>query len=890
MLLTALVTLACTLGLSKDAAWAAFPDRTNLVAYWTLDEASGTRADSYGGFTLSDNASVLDGMGKIHRGADFVRSSSQYLSRSDNASLSSGDTNWTIAAWVRLDSEPMGGTMTVVSKSTGTPSTSEYSIQYTHASDRFSVSVMKDNNTTTHAASDFGNVTTGTWYHVVAWHDADNDRFGISVNGVPNSVSYSSGVNDTGEDFRIGANGGGTINAFDGIIDEVAFWKRVLTAEERAALYNSGQGAWYPGLRGLFVLGGAKTDAFMDGNRNTLQNWGGANGAWMIDRKPLKIKADFYYVRDTVRWGTRSDLPTVHGGGGEPIYHPESQYYLSEDPPASPSRGGPITAMVWGGTDYTKSMWDVYGHGWVIDGVHFMGKQDTNGTLLLQDDTPGTRLDYPYTDPLAAHPYEDRCRYAIRVRSETAAFGNGKGIFPRGLATHLFQVGILADDDPAFSNHNDQCHVVGRFAPAWCDIGFWSKQRQAFSWHFDQIESTARWTILLDAGGKLVIDELDMQTGCSIGLFVRGSDWATGTGPDETRINYINVDETAPNDCLLVKTDSNHTGQVFDRVDDDTCTIIFPVQHSIKAGEKIQITWSGGQRSGVVVDSVTSNAISVGAVTPGSGNAYPSLDTLVTVVRYSATSTIIGAAHVHRTRAGKSRGTVPYSATGADFDGSMKIISGLIINTPAPMAAGDYVEFYNETTSTTYPVFVGKISSVNDDPGNVSDSITLTTDEFFGTMPGNINNGVKLLVYRPSNEKPIVSFKNTYGIHRIDNLRLGYSRMLRAQGGLQGSPTRTIFDGVYFCGAALEASDNPIGPNWLYAGPYASSTDVTSTVARAIAMLYTTDSIGWVQGELTAAYEEPNGLTHGGERYQNLSWRGQLNGAGKFNSIDVKVW
>ncbi len=752
LLLAAAAGVACTLGVLRDVAWAAFPDRTGLVSYWTMDEEDGARADSFGANSLADNGSLVGANAKIYRGGDFVRASTQYLSCADNASLSAGAASWTIAAWVKLDLTP-SGQMTIVSKSTGTATTSEYSVQWTSATSRFSMTISKGSGDATVTANNFGNVLTGTWYYVVAWHDADNQEIGISVNGVANVASHSVGANDTTEAFRIGASSGGTANAFDGLIDEVSFWKRVLTSEERAALYNGGRGAWHPGLGGYVLDGADGNDATaMEHNVISLRNWAASNGAWLTDLDPLNLKADLYFFDERVEWATRSGLPTVQGSGGEPIYHPLTQY--GENPAA---RGGPVTAMVWGGTDYTTSMWDVYGHGWVIDGVHFMGKQGATNAELLED---GDGEEYPYANPLEAHPHEDRCRYAIRVRS-TEDFGSGKGVFPRGLATHLFQVGILADDNPAFSNHNDQCHVMGRFAPAWCDVGYWSKQRQAFSWHFGQIESTATWTILLDAGGKLVIDELDMQTRCLVGLFVRGSDFHQGVGPDETRINYINIDETAPNNCLLVKTDSNHTGMY----DPMTGEITTDVIHSVKKNEIVRVTWgSGQQRTGMKVTAVDDTTITIADnPTPpptASGNTLPGSPTEMTVVRYSATSTIIGAAHVHGDRASQSRGDAIYSATGADFNSSTRVISQPSNTNLAPLANGDYVEFYDQMSATpTYPIFVGKIASFSDG----ADTITLTTDEFFRTMPSSLTDRVKVVVYRPSLEKPIFSFKNTYG-------------------------------------------------------------------------------------------------------------------------------
>jgi hypothetical protein len=68
----------------------------------------------------------------------------------------------------------------------------------------------------------------------------------IQVNNGPvDSLPYSSGVAISTSPFAIGATGN-AIDLLDGAVDEVGFWKRVLTAQERTALYNSGLGLTYP--------------------------------------------------------------------------------------------------------------------------------------------------------------------------------------------------------------------------------------------------------------------------------------------------------------------------------------------------------------------------------------------------------------------------------------------------------------------------------------------------------------------------------------------------------------------------------------------------------------------------------------------------------------------
>jgi hypothetical protein len=311
-------------------------------------------------------------------------------------------------------------------------------------------------------------------------------------------------------------------------------------------LQDDGGGTGDEVLLSYFIAGGSKSEATMDDNVIALQRW--ADEDWRTDRKPLVLIGDFYYFNDTIVWPTKTGLPCVYGAGGEPIFHPESVYINTS------GFGGPITAMVWGGSDFTKSMWDIYGFGWIIAGVHFMGKQAVTDEELIEDANGDP---YPYADPFASHANEDRCRYGIRVRSSTTAFGSGKGRFPYGLATHFFQTGVLADDDPEVDpNHNDQCHIESRFAPAYCDIGFHCIQRQGFSWHFRQIEAgKVRYAIVYTAGGKLVVDTLDMGADCSRGLFIRGNDNASGgafIGPGTFNLRWVNLDETAPDDCYIL--------------------------------------------------------------------------------------------------------------------------------------------------------------------------------------------------------------------------------------------------------------------------------------------------------------------------------------------------
>ncbi len=209
---------------------------TSLISYWKLDEASGTRVDSEPTGTpqdLADNGSTVSTTGKINSAGQFTAASNQFLNRSDSADLSVGDIDFTLACWVYLDTKP--SEEYIVSKGTG-----EYYIRYKGSTDRFEATFE---GSVVATANTLGSPSTATWYLVIAWHDSVNNLVGISVNaGTADTTSWSSGVSDGTSVFNIGTVINNTSFDFDGRIDEVGFWKKVLTGAERTELYNAGAG------------------------------------------------------------------------------------------------------------------------------------------------------------------------------------------------------------------------------------------------------------------------------------------------------------------------------------------------------------------------------------------------------------------------------------------------------------------------------------------------------------------------------------------------------------------------------------------------------------------------------------------------------------------------
>lgn len=217
---------------------------TNLIAYWKLDEASGTRFDSFGSNDLTDNNTVTQEDGLVIKSGQFTATNAEFLSHADNTDLSTGNIDFTVKCWVYLDSKAQDRYIAVKgdwSNSVG----QEYRLFYQQTSDnfRFTVDAVGDGTGATGSVESTLTPSTGVWYFIVAWHDATNNIIGIQVNnGTADTVSYSGGVFDGTEPFVIGAKNGAGVSSFSGRIDEFGFWKKVLSTQEKTDLHNQGVG------------------------------------------------------------------------------------------------------------------------------------------------------------------------------------------------------------------------------------------------------------------------------------------------------------------------------------------------------------------------------------------------------------------------------------------------------------------------------------------------------------------------------------------------------------------------------------------------------------------------------------------------------------------------
>lgn len=216
----------------------------NLIAYWKLNETSGIRVDAVGNNDLTPNNAISYASG-IKGNATLVtdlnsRTAQQYLSVADNPDTSLSDISFTYALWGRMNMK--NDNRAVIAKGSSGASR-EILLEYNQSLDRFRWNVSNGAGFTGVNADNLGSPSVNVWYFIVVWHDSMTNQVGIQINnGVANILSYGNGVQDTGSILTFGTFLDVPDWYWDGRIDEVGFWKRTLTAQEKTDLWNGGSG------------------------------------------------------------------------------------------------------------------------------------------------------------------------------------------------------------------------------------------------------------------------------------------------------------------------------------------------------------------------------------------------------------------------------------------------------------------------------------------------------------------------------------------------------------------------------------------------------------------------------------------------------------------------
>jgi hypothetical protein len=203
----------------------------NLIDIWRMDETSGTRRGLVRGNNLTDNGGVGYAAGVLGNAAVF--DAAKVLYRNSNSMLECGNVDHTFSCWVYMTSKP-AQYQGIICKYL-VAGTNEYALYYDYVNDR----ILWRPASSTNAA--FNNPSLNTWYHLLCWWEAATKTAGLRVNDASENtvVTASAAVASTNQ-FEIGSfdQRNNPNIGFRGRIDEVYFWKRLLTSAEKTQMYN----------------------------------------------------------------------------------------------------------------------------------------------------------------------------------------------------------------------------------------------------------------------------------------------------------------------------------------------------------------------------------------------------------------------------------------------------------------------------------------------------------------------------------------------------------------------------------------------------------------------------------------------------------------------------
>jgi hypothetical protein len=218
----------------------------SLAAWWPLDEASGVRYDVHGTYHLDEYNTPGSAEGVQGLAGSFVRANSEYLAGATPAPAifdNEPDQSFTICAWIYPTDVTVqyGDIVSREKRNEGA-----YSTEYVLTVDRDWV-YLYTGGTAWRSVAAPSALTLNEWHFVTAWHDHVATTINVQVN-MGEVFTASSGPDQAPNHktpIYIGMGAESPGYAFDGRIDEVVFFRSVLSEADRAGLYNEGLGVTY---------------------------------------------------------------------------------------------------------------------------------------------------------------------------------------------------------------------------------------------------------------------------------------------------------------------------------------------------------------------------------------------------------------------------------------------------------------------------------------------------------------------------------------------------------------------------------------------------------------------------------------------------------------------
>lgn len=259
-----ILLLGLTIILSLSSINAILQD--DIIAYWKLDETTGTVVDSVNGiYDGTDVGGVGRGFsGIISNSFNFTAEADSYVNLTNPTFTCIGDLNCSISIWVNTT---FSGDSFIWWQ--GNQSLNSYFSLLITSSGSIQLQMRNDAGVLLSIINDSANtINNGYWQHIVATFNTTTAL--LYVNGTLINQSVLSGT-FTGGEIEFFGRGVEAGNFYKGLLDEIAIFNKTLTASEVSDLFNNRTGLSYPFI-GVDVVLNSPTDNLITAEDNIIFN------------------------------------------------------------------------------------------------------------------------------------------------------------------------------------------------------------------------------------------------------------------------------------------------------------------------------------------------------------------------------------------------------------------------------------------------------------------------------------------------------------------------------------------------------------------------------------------------------------------------------------------
>lgn len=223
---------------------------TGLISKWLLREAANSNAlDSVGANTLLQTSGTIDtllGPDGVNTGRLLAAADTEYFELTPNGTLQSGDIDFALTGWVYFTTLP-SNSIVVRNGWDGAGSANREFIWWFPSSTSMRLTVGVGAGAVDHQLT--VSVVTGRWYFVYVAHRAGSNLVEAEISlDIPLSSAHATGVNAGVGPFTLGASPTQALYFPGGLADVRYYKNRVLTKEDRHAIYGEAYG-----VRTLYV-------------------------------------------------------------------------------------------------------------------------------------------------------------------------------------------------------------------------------------------------------------------------------------------------------------------------------------------------------------------------------------------------------------------------------------------------------------------------------------------------------------------------------------------------------------------------------------------------------------------------------------------------------------